>query len=100
MQYSINKEAEEIVWLRDIPNNTIIFDFPCELDYHCPVCKYKLVTDWNYDTRLDWSEYNYMIWCRKCETEYFSFFCLKDITKQQEIAFTVIKDIKRDFKNN
>ena len=38
--YSINEQAEKIVGNREQVHG-IIFDQPCELDFHCPVCKYN-----------------------------------------------------------
>jgi hypothetical protein len=77
MKYSKNKLAEEIVGLRDIPENAIPFDQPCELGYHCPVCKYDHISkEGNFDERLLWSEYNAFIWCRVCNRDYPSCLCI------------------------
>jgi hypothetical protein len=78
---SKNKLAEKIVGLRDMPYNAIIFDQPCELDYHCPVCKYKNVVKGSYDERLEWSEYNGFIYCGVCNVDYPSALCQPDIDK-------------------
>lgn len=82
LKYSKNETAEKIVGRR--PTGGIIIDFPCELGYHCPVCKYDLVTDGNYDERLDWSEYNTFIWCSVCNKDYPSALCMPDIDKATE----------------
>ena len=70
MNYSTNEEAERIVGKRKLPKNSIIFDQPYELNYHCPVCKYKNIVNGNYDQRLEWSEYNGFIWCSVCNKDY------------------------------
>lgn len=79
--YSTNERAEKIVGKRDIPENTMVFDYPQELDYHCPVCKYDNVVDWEFDGRLDWSEYNGFIYCHTCDKDYPSCLCQPDIDK-------------------
>ena len=75
---SKNKRAEEIVGLRDIPEGSILFDQPCELGYHCPVCKYKHFThgQMTWDERLEWSEYNGFLWCSVCNKDYPSCLCI------------------------
>lgn len=85
LDYSKNEKAEKIVGLRKIPKNAIIFYQPCELDYHCPVCKYKNVVNGNYDERLEWSEYNDFIWCRVCNKDYPSCLCMPNIEKATDI---------------
>ena len=76
-KYSKNKRAEQIVGLRDLPPNAIPIDQPCELGYHCPVCKYKHFADGrNYDERLEWSEYNGFLWCSVCNKDYPSCLCI------------------------
>ena len=80
---SKNKLAEEIVGKRT--RGGIIIDLPCELDYHCPVCKYENVVDGNYDERLDWSEYNTFIWCSVCNKDYPSCLCAPNIDEAIEI---------------
>jgi len=80
MKVSKNKRAEKIVGKRDIPYNSIIFDQPCELDYHCPVCKYDNPKD-SFDERLEWSEYNGFIWCSVCNKDYPSVLCQPDINR-------------------
>jgi hypothetical protein len=79
MKYSKNERAEKIVGKRDLPENAMIFDEPCELGYHCPVCKYKHLIKGNYDERLQWSEYNGFIWCSVCNKDYPSALCQPDI---------------------
>ena len=76
MKNSKNKDAEKIVGLR--PTGGISIDQPCELSFHCPKCKYKLVTKGNYDERLEWSEYNTFLWCSVCNKDYPSCLCLPD----------------------
>jgi uncharacterized protein YbaR (Trm112 family) len=75
---SKNKRAQEIVGLRDIPPNAIPIDQPCELGYHCPVCKYKHFrgTHMDWDERLEWSEYEGFLWCSVCNKDYPSCLCI------------------------
>jgi uncharacterized protein YbaR (Trm112 family) len=75
---SKNKRAEEIVGLRDFPADAIPFDQPCELGYHCPVCKYKHFTHGQmiWDERLQWGEYNGFLWCSVCNKDYPSCLCI------------------------
>lgn len=90
---SKNKEAERLVGLRNIPKNTIIFDQPCELDYHCPVCEYENIIDGNYDERLKWSEYNGFCWCSVCNKDYPTCLCVSDKNKATEIYLSCIEDV-------
>jgi len=85
MKYSKNVEAEKIVGKRNIPKNAMIFDFPCELDYHCPICKYENETNGEFDTRLEWSEYNGFIYCRVCNKDFPSCLCTPNIDKAIKI---------------
>lgn len=96
-QYSVNERAEKLVGLRAeyLPENAIIFDFPCELGYHCPVCKYELVTDGEYDERLEWSEYQGFIWCRVCDKDYPSALCMPDIDKAIETYLDTVEQALR-----
>lgn len=93
---STNKRAERLLWKRYIRPNVIIIDYPCEVGYHCPVCEYEHMFDWNYDDRLEWSEYNGMIWCSVCNKDYFSFQCLSDIDKQIEMILDTMEDVRWD----
>lgn len=76
MSYSKNDLAERIVGKRDIPDNVIILDEPCELGFHCPVCDYEIEVDGEFDMRLTWSEYNGFIYCYECNKDYPSCFCI------------------------
>lgn len=75
---SKNEMAETIMGKRELPANAIIFDQPCELGYHCPVCEYNHTFNGNYDERLEWSEYNGFIWCRVCNFDFPSYLCIPD----------------------
>ena len=80
--YSTNALAEKIVGKREPLINAIPFDQPCELGFHCPVCKYDLVTkEGEFDERLQWSEYNSFLWCRKCDKDFPSALCQPNIDK-------------------
>lgn len=94
IQYSINKFAEDIVGKREIPEHSVIFDQPCELKYHCPVCKYESVTNGNFDERLLWSEYNGFIWCSVCNKDYPSVLCMPDVDKAIEAYLLCVRDAK------
>lgn len=82
VEFSKNERAEQIMGLR--PKGMYI-DFPCELNYHCPVCQYENEQDGNYDERLEWSEYDGFLWCSVCDKDYPSAFCMPDIDLAIEI---------------
>jgi hypothetical protein len=88
-EYSKNLKAEQIVRLRD--ENGISVDFPCEYDYHCPVCKYELCVDGNYDERLEWSEYECFLWCSVCNRDYPTCLCVPDIGKAIDVYLECVK---------
>ena len=94
MKFSINKDAEKIVGKRDIPYNSIIFDEPCELGYHCPVCKYS-DPEGGFDERLYWSEYNGFIWCSVCNKDYPSALCQPDIDEAIKIYLFCVNEAKK-----
>jgi hypothetical protein len=92
--YSVNQEAGKIMGLRR--TDVISIDWPCELGYHCPVCKYENLKDGNYDTRLEWSEYNAFIWCSVCNRDYPSCLCLpKDPVRAISVFLESVKDAAR-----
>jgi hypothetical protein len=91
-EFSTNEQAEQVVGKRDLPENALIIDFPCELGYHCPVCEYPLHVDGDYDERLEWSEYNAFVWCSVCDRDYPSCLCLPgDPVKATEIYLNSVK---------
>lgn len=91
-EYSKNERAEKLVGKRMADG--IIIDFPAELDYHCPVCKYEQEnSEGNYDERLDWSEYNGFIYCHKCNKDYPSCLCMPDKEKAIKIYLDCIEDL-------
>jgi hypothetical protein len=94
IKYSKNKNAEKIVGKRNLPENAVPVDQPCELDYHCPVCKYPQLTDGNYDERLAWSEYNGFIYCYVCNKDYPSALCMPDIDRAINIYLNCMEDMK------
>lgn len=87
--YSKNERAEKIVGYRGNKGHIdgIIFDFPCELGYVCPVCKNE-----QWDERLEWSEYNGFVYCSVCNKDYPSVLCQPDIDKAIEIYLKCIED--------
>ena len=97
---SKNEKAKEIVGLRHNGKCGIIFDFPVELGYHCPVCKYKTVIKGNFDERLEWSEYNGFIWCSVCNKDYPSAFCMPDMDRAIDIYLDCVKEAKKSYQNN
>ena len=88
MTYSKNERAEKAVGIRNISPNTIIFDFPCELGYFCPVCREDK------DVSLQWSEYNGFIWCPRCDRDFPSAICTDNIDRAIEIYLTCVEDAK------
>ncbi len=92
MEISKNEAAQKIVGIRQIPANALVFDQPCELGYHCPVCKYEQVTDGNFDERLQWSEYNSFLWCSVCNKDYPSVLCQPDIDAAIECYLLSVRD--------
>jgi len=74
---SENLDAKKVMGTRR--TDVIAFDQPCELNYHCPICKYKHMTDGEPDERLHWSEYNGFIWCSVCNLDIPSVFCIRDL---------------------
>lgn len=93
MKYSKNQKAKDIVWLRQDSLNmdknklSIIVDLPIEFWYKCPIC--KKLSEW-----LNWSEYNWFLWCDICNKDYFTFQCVDDIDKQIDIALDTINYVK------
>ncbi len=92
-KYSTNSLAEKIVGTR-LPFNGIVFDQPAELGYHCPVCKYENIVKEEFDERLRWSEYNGFLWCSKCNKDYPTALCIKDIDKAIETYLLSVLDAK------
>jgi hypothetical protein len=98
MEYSKNDRAEKIMGRRltkeQEENNEIVvaIDQPAELDYHCPVCKYPLTSDGDYDERLHWSEYAGMLWCGVCNRDYPSCLCMPDITRAIDIFLDTVEE--------
>jgi hypothetical protein len=86
---SKNPEAERIVGLRPAGHQPL--DEPCELGYRCPVCKYELLVDGNYDERLAWSEYNGFLWCSVCNFDYPSCLCLIDARRATETFLKTVQ---------
>lgn len=90
MDYSKNDRAGQLMGFR--PTDAIAIDFPCELGYHCPVCKYENIVGGNYDERLQWSEYNCFIWCEVCNKDYPSALCAPDIDNAIRIFLDSVED--------
>ena len=92
---SKNERAAKVFGMRaDRIGNAIIFDQPCELGYHCPVCIYEHPED-NFDERLLWSEYNSFLWCEACNKDYPSALCMPDIDR----AIGIFLDSAEDLRN-
>ncbi len=85
-----NELAARIVGLRRIDGQP--FDPPCELGFHCPVCKYDLASDGEYDERLEWSEYNGFLWCSVCDEDYPSVLCMPEIHRAIKIYLMCVKE--------
>lgn len=88
-EYSKNERAERIVGKRLVG---MVIDYPSELGYHCPVCKYEQEKDGYLDERLEWSEYKGFIYCRECNKDYPSCLCMPDIDKAIEIYLDCIEE--------
>ena len=96
-KHSTNELAEKIVGKRLITG--LPFDQPCELDYHCPVCKYENIVDGEFDERLHWSEYNDFIWCSVCDKDFPSVLCEPNIDKAIETYLSCVLDVKKRWYN-
>jgi hypothetical protein len=89
-RYSKNKRAEKLLDKRDLPENAVPFDQPCELGYHCPVCDYPHIRkDGNWDERLHWSEYNGFLWCSVCNRDYPSCLCYNNKSEIPNFVYRV-----------
>ena len=74
-----SKKIEEVCGLR---KGGIPFQFAWELDYHCPICGTEPIQlDLNEDEfellHITFSEYNYFMYCYRCNLDIPSFLCLK-----------------------
>jgi hypothetical protein len=91
---SKNPDAERIVGLRDTGHgDAIIITAPAEEGYRCPVCKnepYCKEHDF-YDERLEWSEYNGFVYCRKCNKDFPSCICAVDIDKAIQVYLKTVE---------
>ena len=83
--YSKNERAGELCGFNPTGANPI--DFPCELDYWCPVCRI------DFDEGLDWSEYRSFIWCPKCNFDYPSAICKKNPKDGTKIYLDCIEEL-------
>ena len=90
---SKNDRAGKIMGMRDdVMKGAIPFDLPCELGYHCPVCKYESVVNGDFDERLHWSEYNGFLWCAVCNKDYPSCLCQPDSEQATKIFLDCVED--------
>lgn len=83
MKYSVNEQAEKTVGKRQVYGLSI--DFPCELGYFCPCDESHF---------MQWSEYNGFLWCEKCNKDYPSCLCVKDLDKATDIYLKCVKAAK------
>jgi len=91
---SKNDYAESIVGKR--PTGFTPIDFPCELGYHCPTCKYENLDHGEYDLRLYWSEYEGFLYCYTCNKDYPSALCMPDVDRATKIFLDTVRDaVKR-----
>ncbi|RLI75703.1 hypothetical protein DRO97_02610 [Archaeoglobales archaeon] len=65
---SKNPDAEKICGFR--PKGTSLF-YPHELGYECPICG---ASD---EDNLQWSEYKFFVWCKRCNLDIPSCLCKK-----------------------
>lgn len=68
---------------------------PWEMDYNCPVCHQHCSLcegsrshGDNFDDSLCFSEYNYFMWCPKCNIDIPSMLCLRANTKEKVRWYT------------
>ena len=83
MEISKNNKAGQIVWYRKNMSWCITIDMPRELWYICPICQKK----WE---MLDWSEYNWFLYCRTCNKDIPTCLCMPDIDKAIDIYLDCI----------
>lgn len=90
---SKNEKAGELMGMREeLMKGAIPIDLPCELGYHCPVCKYKNEINGEFDERLHWSEYNSFLWCAVCNKDYPSCLCLPGIDAAINVFLDSVED--------
>lgn len=82
MKTSKNKRAEQIVGKR-IEGTPI--DFPIELGYLCPK---------NKKHNLEWSEYNYFLWCEQCNYDYPTPLCCPDRESSTKTYLDILRAVK------
>jgi len=83
---SQNDRAGEIMGMREETlKGAMPIDLPCELGYHCPICKHESIIDGTFDERLHWSEYNSFLWCAVCNLDIPSCLCIPDLTSVETI---------------
>lgn len=79
--FSEHERAGELMGFR--PTNVVPFDQPPELGFRCPVCLVPAVNENDeYDTRLQWSEYQGFLWCSVCNYDYPSSLCVDIAAKK------------------
>jgi len=81
----------EIVRLR--PKEGQPFDPPAELGFHCPLCRYSLMHNGEYDPRLVWSKYNGFLRCSVCKRHYPAALCMPDIERTTKIYLASVKEV-------
>ena len=67
-EISKNERAKKLCGLR--PHGQPLFA-PCELGYACPLCG---ASD---EVNLHFSEYQFFLWCKRCNTDFPSCLCVK-----------------------
>lgn len=90
-KFSENKWAERLVGKRNLRRGVTPIDLPCELGFHCPVCKYEHEIDGTFDERLTWSEYNGFLYCYVCNKDYPSALCMPNIDEAINIYLDSIE---------
>ena len=82
-----NKRAEGLLGKR--LKISILYDDPAELNYFCPICEkiplQPLETDeeWDYPDNLRWSEYNGFLYCKQCNLDIPTLFCMDNSTREK-----------------
>lgn len=91
-QIELISRSEKIEQICGRRKGGIPIQFPFELDYHCPICgKEPVKVDSNNELELlhlHFSEYNYFMWCERCNIDIPSLLCLKAHSKYAVSIYT------------
>lgn len=93
IEFDLVKRISTVVGRRPTNGATPITS-PAEEGYHCPVCKYEIwSSDGEHcDDRLEWSEFNFFIWCSVCNKEYPSVICTMSLDEATRIFLDCLEE--------